>query len=78
MVKFPDWDPSLDPSSDISEEQHIIQKIFIQLGKRRILLQETTSDLPRSHLWYSTHEVVNALRLFLDAGNELSKSSTFR
>ncbi|WKA02337.1 hypothetical protein VitviT2T_020539 [Vitis vinifera] len=78
MVNFPDWDPSLNPSSDISKEQHIIQKILTQTGRRKILFQETSSDLPQSHLWYSTHEVVNALRLFLDAGNELSKSSTYR
>lgn len=78
MVNFPDWDPSLNPSSDISKEQHLLQKIFIQPGRRKILFQETSSDLPQSHLWYSTHEVVNALRLFLNAGNELSESSTFR
>ena len=78
MVNFPDWDPSLNPRSDISREQHIIQKILTQTGRRKILFQETSSDLPQSHLWYSTHEVVNALRLFLDAGNELSKSSTYR
>ena len=26
MVNFPDWDPPLNPRSDISKEQHIIQK----------------------------------------------------
>ncbi|KAJ9691729.1 hypothetical protein PVL29_013805 [Vitis rotundifolia] len=76
MVNFPDWDPSLNPRYDISKEQHIIQKILTQT-RRRKLFQETSSDLPQSHLWYSTHEVVYALRLFLNAGNELSKSSTY-
>ena len=78
MVNFPDWDLSLNPRSDIFKEQHIIQKILTQIGRRKTLFQETSFDLPQSHLWYSTHEVVNVLRLFLNARNELSKSSIYR
>lgn len=76
IVNFPDWDPSLKHGSDMSKDH--IQNILTQHGRRNILLQGMSSDLPKSHIWYSTHEVVNALRLFLDAGNELSKSSTYR
>ncbi|KAG2671677.1 hypothetical protein I3760_13G007600 [Carya illinoinensis] len=34
--------------------------------------------LPQAHLWYSTEKVINALRLFLDAGNNLAGSITYR
>lgn len=47
--------------------------------KRRFLVQDnTTSGLPKAHLWYSTKEVIKALRLFLEAGDDLNGSLTYR
>ncbi|KAK9283852.1 hypothetical protein L1049_012106 [Liquidambar formosana] len=77
IVKFPDWDPSPNPRSDVSEENQM-QKLVTLPSNRRFLFQDTSSDLPQSHLWYSTQEVINALRLFLDAGNDLAGSLTYR
>ncbi|ONI20519.1 hypothetical protein PRUPE_2G020300 [Prunus persica] len=77
IVKFPDWDPSSNPISNITK-QNQMQMLLALDRKRRVLLQETSAHLPQAHLWYSTQEVVNALRLFLDGGNDLSGSLTYR
>lgn len=77
IVKFPDWDPSLSSRSDISKHNQM-QKLLTVPSNRRFLFQKTNSDLPQSHIWYSTQDVINALRLFLDAGNDLSGSLTYR
>ncbi|XP_044490579.1 alpha-N-acetylglucosaminidase isoform X2 [Mangifera indica] len=69
IVKFPDWNPS--PGSHISKQDQMP-------GPRRYLFQEKSSQLPQAHLWYSTQEVVNALKLLIDAGNDLAGSSTYR
>lgn len=77
IVKFPDWDPSSNPISNITK-QNQMQMLLALDRKRRVLLQENSAHLPQAHLWYSTQEVVNALRLFLDGGNDLSGSLTYR
>ncbi|XP_059651881.1 alpha-N-acetylglucosaminidase isoform X2 [Cornus florida] len=77
IVKFPDWDPSPNTSSEISE-QNQLQKLFQPHGHRRFLFSETRSPLPQAHLWYSNHDVIKALRLFLDAGSDLAGSLTYR
>lgn len=46
--------------------------------KRRFLFQDKSSGLPKAHLWYSTKEVVKALKLFLEAGEDLFRSLTYR
>ncbi|GMY22520.1 alpha-N-acetylglucosaminidase isoform X1, partial [Fagus crenata] len=38
----------------------------------------TSSALPQAHLWYSTKKVINALRLFIDAGNNFAGSLSYR
>ncbi|KAM5552199.1 hypothetical protein ABKV19_026860 [Rosa sericea] len=77
IVKLPDWDPSLESVSNTSEPNKM-QMLFTLDIKRRFLLQKTSSQFPKAHLWYSTQDVINALRLFLDAGNDLSGSLTYR
>ncbi|XP_020532861.1 alpha-N-acetylglucosaminidase isoform X2 [Jatropha curcas] len=77
IVKFPDWDPSANSGSEVSKEVEIHSFLPIP-GTRRFLFQEPNSKLPRAHLWYATQEVVNALQLFLDAGNDLLGSLTYR
>lgn len=46
--------------------------------KRRFLFEDESSGLPKAHLWYSTKEVIKALKLFLEAGDDLSRSLTYR
>lgn len=77
IVKFPDWDPSPESVSNTSKQDQM-QILFTLDRKRRFLLQKTSSQFPQAHLWYSTQDVINALRLFLDAGNDLSGSLTYR
>ncbi|XVE74203.1 hypothetical protein DITRI_Ditri11bG0179900 [Diplodiscus trichospermus] len=77
IVKLPDWDPSIDSGSQTLKLDNM-HKLRTITGSRRFLFQETSSDLPQAHLWYSNHEVVNALKLFLAAGNGLSGSLTYR
>ncbi|GAV88459.1 NAGLU domain-containing protein/NAGLU_N domain-containing protein/NAGLU_C domain-containing protein [Cephalotus follicularis] len=77
IVKLPDWNPSSISGSDVSNQ--IKKHMLLTLpGTRRYFFQETSSDLPKAHLWYSTQEVIKALRLFLDVGNDLSGSLTYR
>ncbi|TYI15179.1 hypothetical protein ES332_A08G169500v1 [Gossypium tomentosum] len=77
IVKFPDWDPSINFGSRPSKlnSMHTFRS---RTRSRRFSFQERSSDLPQAHLWYSTHEVVNALKLFLAAGNDLAGSLTYR
>lgn len=46
--------------------------------QHRFSFRETKSNLPQPHLWYATEEVISALKLFLDAGEYLTKSATYR
>ncbi|KAF9620661.1 hypothetical protein IFM89_013961, partial [Coptis chinensis] len=55
-----------------------IGNLFEQDNTKRFFLRETTSDLPQPHLWYSNEEAIIALQLFLDAGNYLAGSLTYR
>ncbi|KAL1157620.1 hypothetical protein V6Z11_A08G168100 [Gossypium hirsutum] len=77
IVKFPDWDPSINFGYRPSKlnSMHTFRS---RTRSRRFSFQERSSDLPQAHLWYSTHEVVNALKLFLAAGNDLAGSLTYR
>ncbi|KAK2637020.1 hypothetical protein Ddye_031812 [Dipteronia dyeriana] len=75
IVKFPDWDASPKSVSGISKQNHLLRT---PPGPRRFLYQDTSSSLPQAHLWYSAEDVVNALKLFLDAGNDLAGSATYR
>ncbi|GFP92397.1 alpha-n-acetylglucosaminidase [Phtheirospermum japonicum] len=77
IVKFPDWDPSVNNQLGTPE---IIQRhklVDIQ-RKRRFILRETSSSLPQPHMWYNNRDSVSALKLFLDAGNELAQLPTYR
>ncbi|PKI62945.1 hypothetical protein CRG98_016584 [Punica granatum] len=77
IVKFPEYDPS--PSSGSDSKKRAEEKMsHTLLQNRRFLFQETSRDLPLAHLWYSPQEVVSALKLFLDAGTQLSGSLTYR
>ncbi|KAJ0095775.1 hypothetical protein Patl1_17155 [Pistacia atlantica] len=75
IVKFPDWNPS--SGSHISKQNQMPVTLTLP-GPRRYLSPKKSSQLPQAHLWYSTQEVVNALQLFIDAGNDLAGSSTYR
>ncbi|XP_052194227.1 alpha-N-acetylglucosaminidase [Diospyros lotus] len=77
IVELPDWDPSAPTSSNISRE-HLKQNLIPLHRNGRFLFSERSSSLPQAHLWYSTQDVINALRLFLEAGTSLTGSLTYR
>lgn len=63
-MAFPDVDPSfLSRKSFLNKKNH---------------LKDTDEAFDKPHLWYSTSEVIHALQLFIEGGNELSESNTFR
>lgn len=79
IVKLPDWDPSLETSSGhVSSPTSMRRVPEFQNGQRRYLSQDTGSTFPRPHMWYSNWNAIGALQLFLNAGNELKGSLTFR
>ncbi|KAK3038800.1 hypothetical protein RJ639_027387, partial [Escallonia herrerae] len=71
IVKFPDWDPSLDTNSHRSKSNALYRN-------RRFFFSERSSALPQPHQWYSTQDAIDALRLFLEARHNLSGSLTYR
>ncbi|CAL4939486.1 unnamed protein product [Urochloa decumbens] len=73
IVEFPDISPS-SFSSQLSKRRGM----SISSNHRRFFLSEVSGSLPQPHLWYSTKEAIKALDLFLNAGNEFSKSLTYR
>lgn len=73
IVKFPDWDPSMQML--IAPKR---RRRFAPNRGGRFIFSETSSLLPQAHLWYSTQDVVNALKLFLDAGGDMAGSLTYR
>lgn len=76
IVAFPDVDPSFIMIPKVSEAvRH--QYINRQLSERG-RLKEISNSYDRPHLWYSTTDVIYALKLFLDNGDEVADSQTFR
>lgn len=76
IVAFPDVDPK-----SMSTLQTVLNDIHEQYGKqhlRRAILEEPNDSYDEPHLWYSTSKVIHALKLFLESGNQLSDSSTYR
>ncbi|QCD95604.1 alpha-N-acetylglucosaminidase [Vigna unguiculata] len=76
IVVFPDWDPSTNSKTGVSNTQKKIN--LLPPGNRGYLFQETASDKPQAHLWYPTDDVIKALQLFLAGGKNLSRSLTYR
>ncbi|RCV44741.1 hypothetical protein SETIT_9G399100v2 [Setaria italica] len=73
IVEFPDISPS-SFSTQLSKRRGM----SISSNHRRFFLSEVSGSLPHPHLWYSTKEAIKALELFLNAGNDFSKSITYR
>ncbi|XP_072977763.1 alpha-N-acetylglucosaminidase-like [Typha angustifolia] len=44
----------------------------------RYYLKDLSDHYEQPHLWYSTSDVIHALQLFLENGDEMSEKSTFR
>ncbi|KAL2330760.1 hypothetical protein Fmac_018341 [Flemingia macrophylla] len=75
IVMFPDWNPSTNSETGMSNNQKIY---LLPPGNRRYLFQETLSDMPQAHLWYPSDDVIKALQLFLAGGKYFSGSLTYR
>ncbi|KAG9458243.1 hypothetical protein H6P81_002751 [Aristolochia fimbriata] len=76
IVQFPDLDPSLVSNFAFAKIQ--MQSPSMQNATRRFFFRETSSDFPQPHLWYSNDKAIQALQLFLDAGENLFGSLTYR
>ncbi|KAL8500848.1 hypothetical protein ACS0TY_020436 [Phlomoides rotata] len=77
IVKFPDWDPTVNSQLGVPKLLQRHRLVGIQ-PKRRFFLHETSSSLPQPHLWYNNRDAITALKLFLDAGKELAELPTYR
>ncbi|XP_071731658.1 alpha-N-acetylglucosaminidase-like isoform X2 [Rutidosis leptorrhynchoides] len=75
IVAFPDVDPSFLSSRKTSGTRYLRS---INPLSKRFSLKDENEDFDKPHLWYSTSEVIRALELFIDGGNELSGSNTYR
>ncbi|KAG6510426.1 hypothetical protein ZIOFF_028447 [Zingiber officinale] len=73
IVAFPDVDPSVILIPELSGRKYFRGHIL----KRR-QMKETTDSYEHPHLWYSVSDVINALVLFLENGDEVADSHTFR
>ncbi|XVF54187.1 hypothetical protein PTKIN_Ptkin05aG0160700 [Pterospermum kingtungense] len=71
IVAFPDVSPSF-ISLPSERYQH-----YEKPTSRRAILREKTNEYDQPHLWYSTSEVIKALKLFIAGGDELSTSKTY-
>ncbi|PKU65021.1 alpha-N-acetylglucosaminidase [Dendrobium catenatum] len=69
IVQFPDFTPRQKGSQVL----HISKNT-----NSRFSFRETKSNPQEPHLWYSTKEVIEALKLFILAGTSLSESLTYR
>jgi alpha-N-acetylglucosaminidase len=76
IVVLPDWDPSTNIESGMSNHQKKIY--FLPSGNRRYLFQQTPAGMPQAHLWYRPEDVIKALQLFLAGGKNLTGSLTYR
>jgi alpha-N-acetylglucosaminidase len=76
IVVLPDWDPSTNVESGMSNNQKKIY--FLPPGNRRYLFQQTPAGMPQAHLWYRPEDVIKALQLFLAGGKNLTGSLTYR
>jgi alpha-N-acetylglucosaminidase len=76
IVVLPDWDPSTNIESGMSNHQKKIY--FLPPGNRRYLFQQTPAGMPQAHLWYPPEDVIKALQLFLAGGKHLTGSLTYR
>ncbi|CAM8970707.1 unnamed protein product [Rhodiola kirilowii] len=79
IVKLPDWDPSLGTNSRRVLNPTTMKWVPEFLNdQRRYLTQDTESELPQPHMWYSNKDAIRALQFFLNAGTELNGSLTYR
>lgn len=76
IVAFPDVDPYSITVSQVAISRRY-QDNRIRFSSRTVL-EELTDSFSKPHLWYSTSEVIEALRLFLSSGDEVSETSTYR
>ncbi|XP_078170711.1 alpha-N-acetylglucosaminidase family / NAGLU family [Carex rostrata] len=71
IVEFPDMSPP-------TKQSLLSIRRDLSRMSPRFFLREVSQQLPQPHMWYSQKEVVNALKLFLDAGKSISGSLTYR
>nr|GLL36238.1 alpha-N-acetylglucosaminidase-like [Ipomoea trifida] len=76
IVAFPDVAPH--SISVLSRLLTKTQKHYDAHPSMRSILEDASDSYDHPHLWYSTSEVIPALKLFISSGDELSNSDTYR
>ncbi|KAL3835156.1 hypothetical protein ACJIZ3_009892 [Penstemon smallii] len=74
IVSFPD----VDPNSIYTSAQLTISGKPYHSSPRRAIYELKSDSYTHPHLWYSTSEVIRALRLFIATGEQLLESDTYR
>ncbi|TVU16373.1 hypothetical protein EJB05_39932 [Eragrostis curvula] len=76
IVAFPDVEPFVIQTTGLYTSTRIESSV---MSSKNIIVKDASSDAyDQPHLWYDTSVVVRALGLFLQYGNEVSDSNTFR
>nr|XP_043616977.1 alpha-N-acetylglucosaminidase-like [Erigeron canadensis] len=75
IVAFPDIDPSFLSKPQMHGRRYLKSKNSLL---KRFSLKDDDEAFDKPHLWYSTPEVIRALELFIEGGNEVSGSKTYR
>ncbi|KAJ3698239.1 hypothetical protein LUZ61_001944 [Rhynchospora tenuis] len=80
IVAFPDVEPSVILNEEAKLHETSPTNNFLVRKLPEGNLQDDNSDVAyeKPHLWYSTADVIHALRIFLENGGEVSDIPTFR
>lgn len=75
-MAFPDVEPFViaTPGLHVNTRQ-----MYSTVSSKNYIRKDVSSDAyEHPHLWYDTNAVIHALELFLQHGDEVSDSNTFR
>lgn len=78
IVDFPDINPSLSSEFATTKGNKMINFEKTLGAERHLLMESHPAWLQQPHLWYSPSKVIEALHLFLESGEALTHSITYR
>jgi alpha-N-acetylglucosaminidase len=76
IVAFPDVEPFVIQTPGLHTGTSKISSAM--LSKNYVVKDASNDAYEQPHIWYDTKAVIHALKLFLQHGDEVSDSSTFR
>ncbi|KAH9320835.1 hypothetical protein KI387_015474, partial [Taxus chinensis] len=78
IVDFPDLNPSFSSEPETIKGNKILNFDNSVVADRHLLMEAHPAWLEQPHLWYSPSKVIQALHLFLESGDALTHSITYR